>query len=135
MCDIAEACRLEWRELTPEEWERIEPLCPAVQRPYRQKVSNQQMVNALLYRRYTNIPWKELPEQFGPWQAVVKRYTRWRDAGAVQSIFDELEKMGLVPEDSQLQQQAHDRVYKYFRPWKPIFGKQRMSDRRDRIHR
>ena len=87
-----------WRELTQEEWARIEPLCPEITRPHRQKVSNQQMVNALLYRRYTKIPWKELPEQFGPWQAVVKRFTRWRDDGAVQRIFDELEQMGLLPE-------------------------------------
>jgi transposase len=54
------------------------------------------MVNALLFRYHTKTPWYQMPEEFGSWTGLVKRYTRWRDDGTYQLVYDELEKMGLI---------------------------------------
>ena len=86
----------EWHPLTPEEWSRIETLLASLRYTKRQVITNQQMVNALLYRYHTKTPWNKMPEEFGSWTGLVKRYTRWRDDGTYQLIFDELEKMGLI---------------------------------------
>ena len=32
--------------------------------------SNREMLNAMVYWLNTGIPWRDLPERFGPWQSV-----------------------------------------------------------------
>jgi transposase len=38
----------------------------------------------------TGASWREVPEQFGPWQTINTRYRRWRQAGIWQQILDAL---------------------------------------------
>lgn len=35
------------------------------------------MVEGIIYRYRTGIPWRDLPEVFGPWQTVWKRHNRY----------------------------------------------------------
>ncbi|MBF6339853.1 transposase [Nocardia abscessus] len=35
------------------------------------------MVEAMLFRLRTGVPWRDLPEAFGPWQTVWKRRRRY----------------------------------------------------------
>jgi transposase len=69
-------------ELTDEQWERLEPLLPPQQpatgRPNR---DHRVLINAMLWRLRTGVPWRDLPERFGPWQSVYTRFRRWREAG------------------------------------------------------
>lgn len=88
-----------WRELTSEEWARIEPIILAsAQRPRegRRKISDRQIIDAILYIHHTKTIWRELPEQFGSWSGVTRRITRWRKTGTYQQVYDELEAMGLI---------------------------------------
>ena len=39
------------------------------------------MVNAILWRLATGVPWRDLPERYGPWQTVYSRFRRWQRAG------------------------------------------------------
>ena len=39
------------------------------------------MLNAILYWLNTGIPWRDLPERFGPWQSVYSRFRAWTKAG------------------------------------------------------
>jgi transposase len=59
-------------------WERIEPLLPSSDgrrgRPFR---DHRQVVEGIVYRYRTGIPWRDLPEVFGPWQTVWKRHHRF----------------------------------------------------------
>lgn len=88
-----------WRGLTTEEWESLAPLIPAPMRQGAQKkITDRQMVDALLHREYTKLPWSKLPGLEKDHLAVVKRYTRWRDNGTLQRVFEELDRMGLLPE-------------------------------------
>jgi transposase len=36
-------------------------------------------LNGILFRVRTGIPWRDLPERYGPWQTVYKRFARWPD--------------------------------------------------------
>jgi len=92
--------RRAWRELTDQEWERIAPLIPPPMRQgKRKRVTDRQMVDALLYREYTSCPWTKVPGLESAHLVVVKRYTRWRDDGTLERIFRELERMELLPEE------------------------------------
>ncbi len=35
------------------------------------------MVEGIIYRYRTGIPWRDLPAEFGPWQTVWKRHRRY----------------------------------------------------------
>jgi len=39
------------------------------------------MLSAMLYVLRTGVPWRDLPECYGPWSSVYTRYRRWCDAG------------------------------------------------------
>jgi transposase len=46
-------------------------------------------------RRFTWIakagaPWRDLPERFGPWGTVWKRFDRWAKEGVWRRVFEEL---------------------------------------------
>ena len=62
--------------LSDEQWERIEPLLPSNKgrkgHPVR---DNRRIVEGIIYRSRTGIPWRDLPrDHFGPWQTVWKRH-------------------------------------------------------------
>ena len=35
----------------------------------------------------TGVPWRDLPPEFGPWNSVFRRFSRWADKGVWQKIF------------------------------------------------
>ncbi|WP_067523299.1 transposase [Nocardia uniformis] len=43
--------------------------------------NNRLVVEGMLYRLRTSLPWRDLPEHFGPWQTVWKRYRRYAADG------------------------------------------------------
>jgi transposase len=69
-------------ELTDAQWERLAsllpPQCPATGRPAH---AHRLIVNAILWRLATGVPWRDLPERYGPWQTVYSRFRRWQRAG------------------------------------------------------
>lgn len=56
------------------------------------------MLNAILYRLNTGIPWRDLPERFGPWQSVYSRFREWTKAGVWERILLALIEQDLVDE-------------------------------------
>ena len=41
------------------------------------KQSDRMFIEAVLYLARTGIPWRDLPEEFGNWDAVYNRFRRW----------------------------------------------------------
>ena len=71
------------KTFTDEEWARVEPLLPSNTgrkgHPFRE---NRQVVEGIVFRYRTGIPWRDLPrEDFGPWQTVWKRHRRYAADG------------------------------------------------------
>lgn len=45
---------------------------------------------ALLYLARTGIPWRDLPAEFGRWDAVYNRFRRWVHSGGLRRLFEAL---------------------------------------------
>jgi transposase len=80
-------------DLTDEQWERLRPLLPPQKaRRGRPPKNHRQIVNGLLWLNRTGAPWRDLPEQYGPWQTVATRFYRWRRAGVWDRVLAELQE-------------------------------------------
>lgn len=67
-----------FRVLTDEQWSVIEPSIPSRVGCFgRQLRDSRQVVEGIVYRYRTGIPWRDLPREFGPWQTVWKRHHRF----------------------------------------------------------
>ena len=78
-------------ELSDREWERIEPLTAgkAGDSGVTGK-DNRQFVNAVLWIARTGAPWRDLPERYGQWHRVYRRFNRWAKKGVWLTIFEAL---------------------------------------------
>ena len=56
------------------------------------------MLNAILYWLNTGVPWRDLPERFGPWQSVYSRFRALTKAGVWERILLALIEQDLVDE-------------------------------------
>jgi transposase len=48
-------------------------------------------IEAVLFRAKTGLPWRDLPERFGPWKSVYNRFANWARKGHWAAIFRELQ--------------------------------------------
>lgn len=69
-------------------WQVIEPVLPSGAglrgRPWRE---HRQVLEAIAWRYRTGTPWRDLPNEFGPWQTVWKRHRRWSFDGTYELMF------------------------------------------------
>ena len=84
-----------WRlELSDERWVRVEGLLPGKKGdPVRAAVDNRLFLDAVLWIARTGVPWRDLPERFGPWNSVFKRFSRWSKNGVWQRVFEALQDL------------------------------------------
>ncbi len=77
--------------LTDEQWDRIKNLVPGkVGDRGRSGKNNRLFVDAVLYVLKTGVPWRDLPERFGNWNSVWRRFDRWCEYGVWEKIVKEL---------------------------------------------
>ena len=75
--------------LTDAQWSRIEPHCLGKARdPGRTGGDGRLFMEAVLWIARTNSPWRDLPEAFGNWNTVFKRFQHWVNADVFKRIFD-----------------------------------------------
>ena len=74
--------------LTDKQWKIISPLLPSEKghhgRPYTG--NHRTTVEAVLWIARTGAPWRDLPERFGKWNTVYRRFRRWSNKG----VFDKV---------------------------------------------
>lgn len=58
-------------ELTDAQWRKVESLLPVNGRPGEQWADHRRVVNGVLFRARTGVPWPDLPERYGPWQTFM----------------------------------------------------------------
>jgi putative transposase len=51
-------------------------------------VPDRAFFEALLYVARTGIPWRDLPAEFGSWDAVYNRFRRWVGSGSLHALFE-----------------------------------------------
>jgi transposase len=81
------------RVLTNPIWQELEPRVAAAKRSKAgapPELSDRNFLEAVLHRLRTGLPWRDLPEEFGDWNAVYQRVKRWRKAGVWDRLFASL---------------------------------------------
>jgi transposase len=73
---------MERHALSDAQWERLRPLLPPPPtgrgRPRR---DDRLIVDGILWRLATGVPWRDVPARFGSWRTVYSRFRRWQRAG------------------------------------------------------
>lgn len=64
-------------DLTNEEWARLKPYLPKSGKRGGRWSSHRRIINGILYRNRTGVPWRDLPARFGKWKTVYDRHRRW----------------------------------------------------------
>jgi transposase len=77
--------------LTDEQWSRLRKHLPKKRTGPKSLIGDRLFVDAVLYRARTGVPWRDLPERFGPWKSIYNRFANWARAGRWQKIFRELQ--------------------------------------------
>ena len=74
------------------DWDRIKDLLPG--RPGQTgwlAEDNRLFIDAVLWWAKTGVPWRDLPERFGNWNSVWKRFDRWARKGTWRLLFEALQ--------------------------------------------
>lgn len=78
-------------ELSQAQWERIAPLLPGkAGDPGRTAADNRLFVNGVLWVLRSGAHWCDLPERYGRWKTLHKRFSRWSRAGVWERVFADL---------------------------------------------
>ena len=76
-------------EIEDDAWERLQNLLPGRVGTKGPTADNRLFVNAVLWIGKTGSPWRDLPERFGPWNSVWRRFDRWARAGVWGQVFEQ----------------------------------------------
>jgi transposase len=77
--------------LTDELWTAMQPLVEQAKRHTGGQppvLSDRPFFEALLYLARTGVPGRDLPGEFGRWDAVYNRFRRWIASGALRRLFE-----------------------------------------------
>ena len=75
--------------LSDHQWGRIAPHIIGDERTRGSSGGdNRRFVEAVLWLVRTGVPWRDLPEDFGPWNSVFRRFSRWSRKGVWMRIFE-----------------------------------------------
>lgn len=77
--------------LTDEQWRRLQAILPKQKAGPEAIRGDRLFIEAVLFRAKTGLPWRDLPERFGPWKSVYNRFSNWAKKGHWATIFKELQ--------------------------------------------
>ena len=77
-------------ELSEAQWQRIADLFPTAKQRGRPWRDHRLIVNGLFWKLNTGVPWRDLPERYGPWKTVYDRFRRWQREGLFERILQRL---------------------------------------------
>jgi transposase len=85
--------------VSEEEWALIGPLLPAERgRGCRPADDNRRYFEGMLWMARTGAQWRQLPDEYGKWNSVFRRYRRWVQTGVFEALLETLAE--LVERDS-----------------------------------
>ena len=78
-------------ELSDAQWRRVADLLPGKKSdPGRTALDNRLFVNAVLWVLRSGAHWHDLPERYGKYKTIHKRFGRWAEAGVWERVFKHL---------------------------------------------
>jgi transposase len=79
-------------DLTDAQWARLAPLLPVGIKSGRPPVhSKRQLIDGIRWRTRAGVPWRDMPERYGPWETVYGLFRRWQRDGTWQDILTKLQ--------------------------------------------
>ena len=81
-------------EITEAQYDLIKDCLP-VQRG-NVRLSNLQVLNAILFVAEQGCKWRALPKRFGRWHTIYTRMSRWSKAGVLDRVFERLQHAQIV---------------------------------------
>ena len=78
-------------DLTDAEWAVIQPLPPTKVRGVP-RVDDRRVIHVILWRFRAGTPWRDVPERFGKWNSIYKRFNRWAEDGTWEMLLAEVQK-------------------------------------------
>ena len=75
------------RHLRDEPWRRIESFLEAEYTVGEPGRDDRNLIEAVLWWRRTGAPWRDLPDEFGPWKTVFNRFDRGSKNGTWVRLF------------------------------------------------
>ncbi|MFE7113305.1 IS5 family transposase [Streptomyces sp. NPDC057575] len=73
-------------DLTDDEWARLVRHLPKPGGRGGRWCDHRTVINGVLFRIRTGVPWRDLPERFGSWKTVYERHRRWSADGTWERI-------------------------------------------------
>jgi transposase len=93
---LIQGCRFEEAalsrgDLTEAEWRILSVLLPIEREPGkrgrgRPPQDNRNVINGILWRLRTGAPWRDVPEKYGNWNSIYRRFLRWSKSGVWESV-------------------------------------------------
>jgi transposase len=77
--------------LTDAQWRRLQRFLPRQKSGPAARLGDRIFIEAVLFRAKTGLPWRDLPERFGPWKSIYNRFSNWAKKGHWAAIFQELQ--------------------------------------------
>ena len=79
------------RIISDSQWERVAPFLPGKDGDRgRSARDNREFLEAVLWIARTGAPWRDLPNEFGLWNSVFRRFRRWALKDVFEKVFKEL---------------------------------------------
>jgi transposase len=81
-------------EITKTQYEQIADCLPTQRGNV--KLSNLDVLNAILYVAEQGCKWRGLPKRFGHWHTIYTRMNRWSKSGVLDRLFQKLQQAQIV---------------------------------------
>src|SRR5512144_888225 len=78
-------------DLSDGEWERLWPFLPVSNGRCGRWRDHRQVINGILHRNRTGVPWRDLPKCYGPWKTVYERHRKWSADGTWERLFRQVQ--------------------------------------------
>lgn len=72
--------------LSETEWKIIQAILPTKSRGVP-RVDDRRVLNGIFWVLRSGAPWRDLPDQYGPYTTCYNRFVRWRRAGVWDRLF------------------------------------------------
>jgi transposase len=80
--------------VSDDEWALIRPLLPPEQgRGCRPAGDNRPYFEGMMWMARTGAQWRHLPDEYGKWNSVFRRYRRWVETGVFDAMLETLSEM------------------------------------------
>ncbi len=78
-------------DLSEAEWRVLKVLLPVEREAGkrgrgRPPEDNRNIINGILWRLRCGTPWRDVPEQYGNWNSITRRFRRWSVSGVWESV-------------------------------------------------